>query len=59
MKQLELFAEDGPLVETTEDEHSHYCSLCGGIWKHSDADCEGERYGFTGYYDCPACLDPQ
>jgi len=46
---------------TTEDEHSHYCWVCGGIWKHSDESCDIERYKSlsvtTGDCLCPMCED--
>lgn len=27
-------------VETTEQEHSHVCPMCGDAWQHANADCE-------------------
>ena len=48
-------------VETTEPEHSHYCSLCGFVWKHQDESCVGPHFrgygAYEPYYDCPECVD--
>ena len=52
--------DDTGYSTTTEDEHSHFCALCGGIWKHADEFCEGERYHpYYGDFDCPACISPE
>lgn len=50
---------DDEVVESSEEEHTHYCEMCGSTWSHQDVDCPGPR--FTGYYgqafDCPLCVE--
>jgi hypothetical protein len=47
---------------TTEEEHSHYCRECGGVWIHADESCMGPRFrGYNPYdpsFTCPMCMDP-
>lgn len=48
-----------PLIETTEQTHSHFCVRCGGVWSHEDESCVGPRWvalrTIVGDWDCPLC----
>lgn len=50
---------DTGVTESSEQEHSHDCLMCG-VWSHQDESCVGPRYdgkamSFAGTYDCPMC----
>lgn len=46
-------------AETTEEEHAHYCEMCGSVWVHEDESCVGPRWEGKMYWgstwDCPRC----
>ena len=55
--------EDTGRTVTTEQDHRHYCALCGGTWVHADDSCVGPRFrGYSPYdpdFSCPICVDPE
>jgi hypothetical protein len=58
-----MMLDDDLVAETTEEEHAHYCALCGGTWWHADDFCEGPVFRsyspYDGDFTCPQCLDPR
>jgi hypothetical protein len=46
--------EDTGWAETSEPEHTHYCTVCHSNWQHEDEVCP---VAVDADYDCPACVD--